>query len=135
MTLRHVADHVWRGGYNDIASWPADDLILGLRIACHTEDDMHLGLSAVFPPDKQQVEQCMLWLAGPRGDGKRILVHCRDGVDRTGIVVTVYLRHVHKWSRARCMRYLIATGFHYGRYWWWLPFIWRLLGHYGRPNR
>lgn len=81
-------------------------------------------MGAVLPPTKARLELAMTLIGAlPRP----LLVHCREGVDRTGVVVAYYQNRVMGRSRDECMQGMLDAGFHRGRYFWWLPFIYAIL--------
>lgn len=51
----------------------------------------YLPIPDACAPDMEEMEQALEWLEEAIGAGKKVLVHCRFGVGRTGTFVTAYL--------------------------------------------
>jgi protein tyrosine/serine phosphatase len=60
------------------------------------------NLSASREPTAEDVERFLTILRDP--DNYPMLVHCRNGVDRTGYMVGIYRMHDHGWSVDRAAR-------------------------------
>lgn len=87
---------------------------------------LHLPMSPFKPPCLSQVVEAfglMNSLELPRP----LLVHCREGVDRTGVVCAYYRVVAEGWSPADAIEEMLSLGFHHWRYRYWLPQIRRLL--------
>lgn len=87
---------------------------------------LRLPMSPLKPPSLAQVVEAyemMNSLDVPRP----LLVHCREGVDRTGVVCAYYRVVAEGWSPADAMQEMLSLGFHRWRYLYWLPQIRRLL--------
>lgn len=88
---------------------------------------LHLPMSPFKPPRLSQVAEVfelMNSLELPRP----LLVHCREGVDRTGVVCAYYRVVAEGWSPDAAIEEMLDLGFHRWRYLYWLPQIRRLLG-------
>lgn len=87
---------------------------------------LHLPMSPFRPPSLAQVVEAyevMNSLELPRP----LLVHCREGVDRTGVVCAYYRVAAEGWSPCEALEEMLSLGFHRWRYLYWLPHIRRLL--------
>jgi hypothetical protein len=60
----------------------------------HGFDVYYLPIADECAPDCQALEQAMEWMDGILKEGKRLLIHCRLGMGRTGTLLYAYL-----WSR------------------------------------
>jgi predicted protein tyrosine phosphatase len=88
--------------------------------------ELHLPMSPFTPPSLAQVTEAyalMNSLELPRP----LLVHCREGVDRTGVVCAYYRVVAEGWSPAAAIEEMLSIGFHRWRYLYWLSPIRRLL--------
>ena len=54
-------------------------------------DVCYLPIPDECAPDMAEIEAAIVWLDDALGQGKKVLVHCRFGVGRTGTFVTAYL--------------------------------------------
>ena len=61
-----------------------------------------LDLSASRPPSSQEVERFLRIVSDP--ENQPILVHCRNGVDRTGYMLGIYRVERSGWSTDRAAR-------------------------------
>lgn len=79
-------------------------------------------------PDTQALEKALAWLDESIYLGKRVLVHCRFGVGRTGTLVTAYLlrRGLGLKSAAKLLKATRANPSTYGQH--------KLLKKYGRKE-
>jgi len=81
----------------------------------------HIPINAIgFPPRRATLEAACKFL-----DNENlypIYVHCKHGVDRTGLVVAHYRITRQGWSYDDAIAELKARGFHMWSYWWWLPY-------------
>ena len=59
-------------------------------------------MSATRPPGEAEVARFLALLRDP--DNYPLLVHCRNGVDRTGYMLGIYRLEVDGWSAARATR-------------------------------
>lgn len=78
--------------------WPSDDT---LRTA--------LTILASYPLMGIQGSPCM-----------PVYVHCKDGVDRTGIVCAAYRVLMLGWSVDDAIKEMYGLGYHRWRYWHWI---------------
>jgi hypothetical protein len=51
---------------------------------------------------RKQVE----WIELQRREGRKVYVHCLNGVSRSGMVVTAYLMYEHNWSMAEALAFV-----------------------------
>ena len=116
-----VDDGLFRGAQPDQAGY--DDLqALGIRtIAClRVSDDHceipqymafrthHISFKHIHPED----EDVRKWLAIVKDKTSRpIYVHCRQGVDRTGMMVAIYRIVVQDWTKKRAIAEMKMRGF------------------------
>lgn len=71
-----------------------------------------------FPPNKRDVKKLLFAMEwSPKAV---YFVHCREGRDRTGIVVAAYRIEIDRWSPARAIREMDSFGFH-----GWLFPLWK----------
>lgn len=73
-------------------------------------------LSSFFSPAPWEVGDILDLIDDAPG---LVLVHCKQGVDRTGFIVAAH-RMRHGWSYARAKTEMYAMGFHWW-YFYWLP--------------
>lgn len=146
MNLTRIDNKVCRGSRPlDIADW--DELIdahiatvLDLKSGEEAEDPqsemlvnlgiapVHIKMSFITPPTKAQIDEALAVLK----DSKLapVFVHCKDGVDRTGVVCAAYRVAVCGWSVDNAILEMKAMGFHRYRYFWWIPFVKKILRGY-----
>ena len=79
-------------------------------------------------PDMEEIEKALAWLDEAIYLGKKILVHCRHGIGRTGTFVTSYLlrRGLGLKVASRKMKYTLATPTNYRQ--------WKFLRKYGKKS-
>lgn len=75
-------------------------------------------LSAVIPPSKQQLLDAVQFIT----DHPMTYVHCRQGVDRTGMVCAAYRIKVQKWTVPAAVNEMNRLGFHWW-YFYWTPVL------------
>lgn len=79
-------------------------------------------MSGFLTPSDRQVDKILAVLADPTN--RPIYVHCKKGMDRTGIVVALHRVYNEGWTVARAKRERDELGFNYylrylDRYWTW----------------
>ena len=79
-------------------------------------------LNEFNPPTKQQLQITLSLLDISQTGGLPVYVHCRAGVDRTGMVIANYRMKVQGWSKDQAVKEMKALGMHWFLYWW----IWSL---------
>jgi len=79
-------------------------------------------------PDMEDMEKALAWLDEAIYLGKKVLVHCRFGIGRTGTFVTAYLlrRGLGMKVASRKLKHTSATPMSYAQ--------WRLLKKYGKKS-
>jgi tyrosine-protein phosphatase SIW14 len=68
-------------------------------------------------PSKNQLDRAVLEVL--KKANRPIYIHCRQGKDRTGMVVAVYRIRVDGWSTDKAYEEMKARGFHTHRLFWW----------------
>lgn len=127
--IKKVSDYLYRGphpssmqaladlGVKQILSLQTgvDDLVNGTLYGEDTEAKRlgitiaHFPLNGVLPPTQQQLDYALRILLSQRN----FYVHCKHGVDRTGMVCAAYRIRVQKWPREKAIREMYDHGFHY----------------------
>lgn len=87
--------------------------------------EVSLPMSDFTPPKASRVAHAVRLMARPLL--RPLLVHCRSGVDRTGVVVACFRVAVEAWKAETALEEMLWMGFHRWRYCWWIPTIRRLL--------
>lgn len=67
-------------------------------------------MSAFFPPDQTQVDFILASIT--RDSSRNVLVHCRHGQDRTGLIVGLYRIHHQGWKRWAAWCEMLDSGYH-----------------------
>jgi hypothetical protein len=70
------------------------------RAAAHRWEPIHDGEPV---PSLDWLRQQVEFIAAERKAGRVVFVHCRNGVSRSGMVVTAYLMAEHGWSRDQAL--------------------------------
>lgn len=83
--------------------------IYGIRVLSHP-------LGAILPPTKSELSLA----AGVMKSFGPLYVHCKAGVDRTGMVCAWYRMHVQGWSYEDAIAEMAKLGTHKWYYWWML---------------
>jgi len=83
---------------------------------------LHIQLSPLFLPSVEAIRAAILALKHSTATKVNIYIHCKDGVDRTGLVVAAW-RVLHSQTTAGAMDEMFKMGFHSTRYFYWLPRI------------
>lgn len=72
-----------------------------------------------FPPTLRASRRA---LAALRADATHpVMVHCREGKNRTGFICALLRIVVHGWSFNRAVQEMRVYGFRYWALWWWIP--------------
>lgn len=79
----------------------------GIRVYPHP-------LGAILPPTRQELLDALQFIA----DHPMTYVHCRQGVDRTGMVCAAYRIKNNKWSVGAAVNEMRALGFHWWYFYW-----------------
>jgi protein tyrosine/serine phosphatase len=89
------------------------------------EQKLHIPMSPFSPPSEQDVKRvCDTAIASYN---QPVLIHCLQGVDRTGVVVAYLRVAYHGWTADAALAEMRSHGFHSGRYFYWMPAIRRML--------
>lgn len=72
---------------------------------------------ALLPPKRADVELALRVIR--QNPGKKVLVHCKAGKDRTGYVCAVYRMQDCKWSLQEAVNEMLQMGQHF-RYRFWI---------------
>lgn len=94
---------------------------------------MHLPLGVVSPPGLFRLIAAVR-LLNDKEMGKRIYLHCRQGVDRTGMVAAAWHMAMHGWPPEMATTDMLDNGFHRNRYWWWIPTLKRFHEEFEKGN-
>jgi tyrosine-protein phosphatase SIW14 len=81
---------------------------------------LHLEMSWILPPTIDEIEAAYTVLLAPKYCP--VYVHCKMGLDRTGVVIAAYRVLFQGWSVDDAVQEMLDLGFHYW-YFWWLPKI------------
>src|SRR5262249_46553406 len=57
-------------------------------------------------PDLKWLQEMVQYIDAERQAGKAVYVHCRNGVSRSGMVVTAYLMSKHHWGRDQALAFV-----------------------------
>jgi len=79
--------------------------------------EFRVPMGGIFPPTRGKLAAAVALMKDVRL--RPFLVHCREGVDRTGLVVAAYRTWVQGWSVEAAYREMLDEGFHRGRYFYW----------------
>lgn len=98
------------GGNGDIGAGEAGMRVL--RLCLHPRTD-GFGLVELFrgPSDAQLLELDNLARAIAADPDPRVLIHCVNGRERTGILAGMVVRYRLHYSRGQAYRYMLDTGF------------------------
>lgn len=80
-------------------------------------------LGGIFAPKVSELVEAVEFL---RSRKEPILIHCKWGKDRTGMVCAAYRIIVQRWSKLRAIKEMLSEGFHWYAYWYWIPQLLRL---------
>lgn len=90
--------------------------------------EVPIPMSSVVPPTYDEVRTAAAML-GPVGSvaWRPLLVHCKQGVDRTGVVVAYWRVRYCGFTQARAYDEMLAMGYHWLRYAIWARRVHELL--------
>ena len=99
------------GGYVSVPP-PGTTAVLNL---CEMDDSYHCEIHAWEPIRDAAPAPSIAWLAKQvefvetqRTAGRTTLVHCFQGVSRSGLVVTAYLMYKNRWTRDEALAFVRA---------------------------
>jgi protein tyrosine/serine phosphatase len=75
----------------------------------------------VWHPKEREIVRFLKIVVNPRRTP--VLVHCRDGSDRTGVVCAIYRIAVQGWTKGAALREMTEGKFGYHHLWVNLPFL------------
>ncbi|MGH6863224.1 MAG: tyrosine-protein phosphatase [Methylocella sp.] len=81
-------------------------------------------MSSIWPPNHATVIEVAKKLETA---ALPVLVHCHQGVDRTGVVIAFWRVMFCQWDPDWALDEMLSMGFHRWRYRYWMPSIRRLL--------
>jgi hypothetical protein len=106
-----IEDGLYQGGNVTSPPWRTR-AVLNL---CETPDPYSVEVHVWEPitdaapaPTLVWLRERVEWIAAQRQVGKRVFVHCRNGVSRSGMVVVAYLMHEHRWGRDEALAFVRA---------------------------
>jgi protein tyrosine/serine phosphatase len=81
--------------------------LFGIRIYSHP-------LGEILPPNQEELEDAFNFIVnhGP------VYIHCKTGVDRTGMVCAYYKMTFFNWSKKQAVNEMKALGMHFWYSWW-----------------
>jgi len=104
-----IEDRLWMGGW---VSEPP----LGTRAVlnlCEQSDPYHASAHLWVPlndgepgPSLEALQRLVEFIGDRRRAGDTVYVHCRNGVSRSGMVVTAYLMAEHEWTRDQALAFV-----------------------------
>lgn len=89
----------------------------------------HLKCSDIWPPSMWAVRRAIEIIKRETEAGRKVYVHCKSGVDRTGFVIAVYRMMVEGKTFEEAHSEWILRGRHIWYFWW----KWNLARYAPRP--
>lgn len=96
-----IEDGLYLGGWVESPPWRTR-AVLNL---CEHDDPYtcevheHRPIADAAPaPSLDWLRKQVEWIDRQRNEGRRVYVHCRNGVSRSGMVVTAYLMYKYSWT-------------------------------------
>jgi protein-tyrosine phosphatase len=80
--------------------------------------NINIPMSEILPPTKEQLDKTYQILTSNPPLGFKIYVHCRTGVDRTGMVIANFRIKAQGWSVDSAIAEMKDRGMHWWYYWW-----------------
>lgn len=71
-------------------------------------------LGEILPPTYSELKSACDFIE----THKPIYIHCKAGVDRTGMVCATYRVRIFAWSKEDAIKEMFAMGMHIWYYWW-----------------
>jgi protein-tyrosine phosphatase len=132
-----VTDGIFRGPRpNSLTDIPGISTVLSLESGwfevfhdeMYAEDIMeeairilHVPINSIgAPPSKQSLDQALKIMMSK--NTYPLYVHCKQGVDRTGLAVAHYRIIAQGWTFDKAIQEMKDMGFHMWMYWWWIPY-------------
>jgi len=133
-----VADGIFRGPRPEsLKDIPGIKTVLSLESGwwevfhdeMYAEDIMEEGVAKIFhvpinavglPPSKASLDNAYNFITN--FGLHPIYVHCKHGVDRTGLVIAHFRIINQGWSFDKAIQEMKDNGFHMLWYWWWIPY-------------
>ena len=116
-----VRDGLYRGGQPTDAGYQAlKDMgirtIVGLRVLDRHSDKLtaagfriyHISFKHVHP-ETEDVLKFLFIVTNP--ENQPVFVHCREGVDRTGMMIAIYRMVVQDWPKTKAIKEMKQMGF------------------------
>jgi len=75
-------------------------------------------LGLILPPSVDQINQALKLIKLEIAQKKAVCVQCRDGVDRTGIIIAAYRIKVQGWPVKQAIDEMYKNGFHWFYFYW-----------------
>ena len=104
-----IEDGLYQGGFVASPPWRTHAVLNLSETADPYSSAVHVWepISDAAPaPSIDWLQQQVQWIETQRGAGRRVFVHCRNGVSRSGMVITAYLMHKNRWSREQALDFV-----------------------------
>lgn len=82
---------------------------------------VQIPMCPMMPPTPEQIGRALEFV-GNDADSPPVYVHCRAGVDRTGIVCSAFGMRNQGWTYEEAVQDAKKNGMHWWLY-WWLPVL------------
>lgn len=82
-------------------------------------------LGGLLPPSVEELRLAAQFLSRQQSRQEATLVHCKHGVDRTGMVIAAHRILNEKWTPRTAARECLGMGMHW-IYLFWLVQLWRV---------
>lgn len=79
---------------------------------------VNIGMSDFTPPEQDAVNRAINTIERSLKYGRRVYIHCKSGVDRTGFVVAAYRMRVQKKPFKEAYEEWVREGRHFWYFWW-----------------
>ncbi len=104
-----IEDGLYQGGAVASPPWRTHAVLNLSESADPYESEVHVWEpipDAAPAPDLQWLQRQVEWIGAQRSAGRRVFVHCRNGVSRSGMVVVAYLMHKNRWSWEQSLEFV-----------------------------